>query len=643
MNNSQEKKNVKFHHILKKYWNYDNFRPLQLEIIKSIDKGNDSLALLTTGGGKSIIFQVAGLSKEGVCLVVTPLISLMKDQVENLQKIGIKAVAIYSGMNKKEINMAFDKCIFGNYKFLYISPERLKTELFLQKINDFKVNLIAIDEAHCISQWGYDFRPSYLKIAEIRDFLPDIPVLALTATATPKVVKDIQEKLNFSKENVFQKGFERKNLVYIVRHIEDKNNYLLKILNSSKGTAIVYVRNRKKTIEIAQFLQKNKISADFYHAGLIHKIRNQKQENWKTNKTRVIVATNAFGMGIDKPDVRVVVHLDLPDSLEAYFQEAGRAGRDEKMAYAVLLYQENDKIILEKYFKTKFVNIDFIKKVYHALCNFLQIPVGSGKEQVFDFELITFIKNFKLPSLETYNALKYLEKENYIELTESIFSPSKLMFTIKHDDLYKLQVSNKNIDKIVKILLRNYSGLFGEYVKIDENFLARRGNTEISTIKKYLFRLSEMKIMDYIPQKKNPLLILTQERISPQNFKLSAKNLKLQKDNAKNRIDAIIHYANSKQRCRSQILMFYFGQTNALPCGECDICKEKNKSVLQNQEFKKIAELIKKNLSEKPQNIKELINNLKFDEAKTWEVLRFLLDKEEIIKLENNRLSVYIK
>ncbi|MGC9344441.1 MAG: RecQ family ATP-dependent DNA helicase, partial [Bacteroidales bacterium] len=422
------------------YWGYSSFRPLQEDIIKSVYDGRDTLGLLPTGGGKSLTFQVPAMAIKGICLVITPLIALMKDQVANLNKRGIKAVAIHSGLSKEEIDITFDNCIYGDFKFLYLSPERLNTEMFKVRVEKMDVNLIAVDESHCISQWGYDFRPSYLKIAEIRELIPEVPILALTATATPRVVEDIMERLKFTEKNVFQKSFERKNLTYQVDHIEDKSRRLLNYCQDIKGSVIVYVRNRKKTREISDFLNANKITADYYHAGLSHEMRNVKQEEWQKGKKKIIVATNAFGMGIDKPDVRLVAHVDLPDSPEAYFQEAGRAGRDEKPAIAVLLYSKSDRLMAEKRIDTTFPDLTTIKDVYHALGNFLQVPVGAGKGQSYDFILADFLRQYKFNALIAHSALKILQREGYIDLSDEIHNPSRVHFKVQRDDLYKFQV-----------------------------------------------------------------------------------------------------------------------------------------------------------------------------------------------------------
>lgn len=489
--------------ILKQYWGYDCFRELQGDIISSVGAGKDTLGLMPTGGGKSITFQVPALAKEGICIVVTPLIALMKDQVENLKKRRIKAAAIYAGMTKAEIMTTLDNCQYGDYKFLYVSPERLATELFINRIQHLSVNLLAIDESHCISQWGYDFRPSYLKIAEIREHLPNVPVLALTATATPEVVKDIQEKLHFPQENVFQKSFERKNVAYVVRHTEDKLEQLLKILSSVKGTSIVYVRDRKKTKEIADLLNGKGITAEHFHAGLTHDTKDARQARWKSGETRVIVSTNAFGMGIDKPDVRTVVHLDLPDSLEAYFQEAGRAGRDEKKAYAILLYNKTDDTKIKKRINDSFPDKERVKLTYDKLGYYFELGVDSGEGAVFPFNLNDFCIKFKLPMLPTYSALKTLEQAEYLELTDEMDNPSRLMFIMGREDLYSFQVNNPELDKLMQILLRSYTGLFTEYAHINEDMLAKRMESTRQTVYDQLILLSKYGVISYIPAKKN--------------------------------------------------------------------------------------------------------------------------------------------
>ncbi|MBE9467342.1 MAG: RecQ family ATP-dependent DNA helicase [Bacteroidetes bacterium] len=630
----------KYQKILTKYWGYPNFRPLQDDIIKSIGEGKDTLALMPTGGGKSITFQVPALAKDGICIVITPLIALMKDQVENLKQRDIKAVAIFSGMTKREIDIALDNCIYGDIKFLYLSPERLGTDLFKARLQNMKVNLLAVDEAHCISQWGYDFRPSYLKIAEIRSLIPEIPVLAVTATATPDVVEDIQERLCFKEKNVLQKSFERKNLIYIVRKIEDKQKYLLKILTSINGTGIVYVRSRKKTREISSFLEKNRISSDYYHAGLSNESREKKQQAWKSRKNRIIVSTNAFGMGIDKSDVRIVVHLDLPDSIEAYFQEAGRAGRDGKKAYSVILYHNLDKIKLKQRIARSFPDIKEIIKTYNALGNYFQIAIGSGKDLVLDFNLIDFSSRYKLNVLIAYNSLKILEREQYIQLTDELNNPSKVHFLYSKDDLYKFQVANANYDKFIKLLLRSYSGVFKNFVAIDEKKLAKKSNTDITIIKKYLQGLNNNKIIRYIPQKKTPLIIYTEERLEEKALFISKKKYLERKKRFTQRIDAMLNYADSDNKCRSQLLLNYFGEKNAYRCGKCDVCQKRNELNLSKYEFDLILEEIKKILKDQTATIDYLVDNISIKkEGKSLKVIQWLLDNEKIRYTENKKLA----
>ncbi len=622
-----------------KYWGHPNFRTLQDDIIKSVGNGNDTLGLMTTGGGKSITFQVPALAKDGLCLVITPLIALMKDQVANLVTRGIKAIMVYSGMTKNEIDVALENCIYGDYKFLYLSPERIGSELFKIRVQKMKVNLVAIDEAHCISQWGYDFRPSYLKIAELRDLLPDVPFLALTATATPEVVEDIQEKLLFRKKNVLKTSYERKNLVYIVREVEDKQKYLLKIISNVKGSGIVYVRTRRKSKEIKDFLKNNQISAEQYHAGLSNKIRTQKQTDWTISKLRVMVATNAFGMGIDKADVRFVVHFDLPDSLEAYFQEAGRAGRDGKRAYAVLLFNSADEKKLDQQVKSNFPEISQIKRVYEALGNYFQIPVGSGKNGVFDFNIADFSSKYKFNLVNAYNSLKFLGREGYLELTEEINNPSKVHFLLDRDDLYKFQVANVKFDGFIKLLLRSYTGIFTEYVSINERSLAQNANVHIDIVYQYLSKLNNMKIIRYIPQKKTPLIIFTEERLDQKSLFISKENYKKRKECFVLRMQSVIDYATNQDLCRSQVLLSYFGEKDSNPCGKCDVCKKGSKLKLGKQEFNSIMENIKTLLCEEALLLDQLVDRIKFDEDKTLKVIQWLFDNDTIYYQQDDRIA----
>ena len=627
-----------FVQILTKYWGYPAFRPLQEEIIQSVAQGKDTLGLMPTGGGKSVTYQVYSLSKPGICLVITPLIALMKDQVENLNQKGIKALAIYSGMNAQEMKIAMDNAAWGDYKFLYLSPERIATERFRERINQLDVNLIAVDEAHCISQWGYDFRPSYLRIAELRNYLPDVPVLAVTATATPQVIDDIQEKLKFRKKNILRTSYFRSNLVYLVRNEEDKQNYLVKAVQKAKGTGIVYVKSRKLTREIAELLIKNEVSADYYHAGLPYKIRTEKQDAWKNGRTRVIVSTNAFGMGIDKSDVRFVIHLEAPDSVEAYFQEAGRAGRDGKPAWAVLLYNNSDKLRLERNVDKAFPEPDVIKRVYEAICNYFQVAVGHGKDQSFEFSMATFAANFSMQITNVYNSLKILQREGYLELTEELDNPSKVYFQVDRDDLYKFQVANASFDGFIKLLLRSYTGLFTNYVSIDEELLATRANIHPDTVYEFLVRLRSQKIIDYIPKKKAPYVIFTRERTDPERIKITRENYDDRKKDYMQRIDSMVHYASSGHKCRSQLLLQYFGEMESSRCGKCDVCMERNDLNLSKYEFDTLCEQIKKLLHE-PVFYEDLLARIEGKPESAVKVVRWLLENEKIVYRVDNRME----
>ena len=514
----------RIHEVLKQYWGYDEFRPLQEDIIRSVADQKDTLGLMPTGGGKSITFQVYSLSVDGICLVVTPLIALIKDQVENLRSKGIKVLAVYSGMTTREIDIALNNAIYGDYKFLYVSPERIGSERFQEYLVKMKLNLITVDEAHCISQWGYDFRPSYLSICDLRKIFPVTPILALTATATEKVVEDIQEKLQFREKNVLQKSFRRENLIYLVRNKDDKMGYLTSTIQKSKGTGIVYVRSRKKTREIAQLLRSQNISADYYHAGLAPDLRSQKQDKWMSGEIRVIVATNAFGMGIDKPDVRFVIHLDLPDSLEAYFQEAGRGGRDGKKSVAVLLYNSSDKRRLHKMVTDSFPAIDVIRGVYNSVSNYLRIAVGSGKAGVFSFSIENFSKSFGFQITSVYHSLKLLERQGYVSYVENTDNYSRVLFTVRRDDLYKIQLRNPELDSFIKLILRQYTGIFTDFVNIDEALLARKSGMTGELIYQQFKTLAQMKIIDYIPQKKTPVIVFETERLDVNRIHLSADN-----------------------------------------------------------------------------------------------------------------------
>ncbi|MBN2666981.1 MAG: RecQ family ATP-dependent DNA helicase [Bacteroidales bacterium] len=625
--------------ILTRYWGFTSFRPLQEEIIRSVAEGRDTLALMPTGGGKSITFQVPALAMEGTCLVITPLIALMKEQVNRLNSLEIKSLMIHSAMTREEIDITIENCIYGDYKFLYVSPERISTPLFQGKAGRLNLSLVAIDEAHCISQWGYDFRPSYLKIASLREIIsPEIPFLALTATATSAVVDDIMEKLAFRTKNVLRTSFARKNISYLVRQVEEKGSYLLKTLGSVKGSGIVYVRSRKRSKEVAEFLVANGIDADFYHAGLSDELRDRKQAAWSTGKTRVIVSTNAFGMGIDKADVRFVIHWDTPDSLENYFQESGRAGRDGKPAWAVLLFSPSDKTRLYDSLRQKFPEVERIKDVYEALCNYLMVPLGSGKNNVFDFNMAEFVSRFRLPVIETYNSLAFLQREGYVEFTEEINNPSRVHFVVGRDDLYKFQVANESFDGFIKLLLRSYTGMFTEFVAINEDSLSRKAAITRDTVYNYLVKLSSMNIIRYIPGKLTSLVIFTEERLVRKALLISPENYLHVKEKYIARLDKMIDYAESTNRCREVMLLDYFGEESDR-CGTCDVCRERNELDLSKYEFDIILEEIKEILTEHTPDPEELVKLVSQPEEKVIRVIRWLLDHNKIIQDSSHKLA----
>ena len=566
---------MNYQSLLKQYWGYDDFRGIQREIIESIGSGHDTLGLMPTGGGKSITFQVPALAQEGTCIVITPLIALMKDQVDHLLRRGIRAAAIYSGLTHEEIIVTLENCIFGNVRILYVSPERLSSELFQTKLRHMRVSFITVDEAHCISQWGYDFRPSYLEIAKIRKLVPDAPVLALTATATPAVVKDIQDKLTLKTErtfNVFRMSFERTNLTYVVRHTTDKRKELIHILSSVKGTAIVYARSRRRTKEFSEMLNEAGIPATFYHAGLDTTVKDERQQAWQHDQVRVMVSTNAFGMGIDKPDVRLVIHIDCPDSIEAYFQEAGRAGRDGFKAYAVLLYNDADERKLEKRIADTFPEKDYIRQVYEHLAYFYQIGVGSGYNHTFEFNIDKFCHTFRHFPIQVDSALKILNRAGYIEYTEEQDNQARVMFTIGRNDLYRLENTSPNEEKIITALLRNYGGLFTDYNYIDESFIASQTQLEPHQVYMTLKGLSQRHILHFIPQKKTPYIRYTQRREDMEHIMLPPAVYEERKRQYEERIHAIIKYATNDQVCRSRQLLRYFGEDDSHDCHLCDVC-----------------------------------------------------------------------
>ena len=565
---------ISYQEILKQYWGYDDFRGIQREIIESIGSGHDTLGLMPTGGGKSITFQVPALCQDGTCIVITPLIALMKDQVDNLRRRGIRAAAIYSGLTREEIVITLENCIFGDIRILYVSPERLASDLFQTKLRHMRVSFITVDEAHCISQWGYDFRPSYLQIAQIRKLVPNAPVLALTATATPAVVQDIQQKLSQKDTNfnVFRMSFERKNLAYVVRHAPDKREQLIHILESVKGSAIVYARSRRRTKEYAELLTEAGISATFYHAGLDSAVKDERQRGWQQDKVRVMVATNAFGMGIDKPDVRLVIHIDCPDSIEAYFQEAGRAGRDGRKAYAVLLYNDADQRKLEKRIADTFPEKDYIRKVYEHLAYFYQVGVGSGYNHIFEFNIDQFCHTFRHFPIQADAALKILDRAGYIEYTEEQDNQARVMFTIGRDDLYRLENTSPNEEKVITAMLRNYGGLFTDYNFIDESFIAQQTQLEPQQVYMTLKGLSQRHILHFIPQKKTPYIRYTQRREDMEHVQIPPSVYEERKAQFEERIHAMINYAKDDAVCRSRQLLRYFGEESDPDCHQCDVC-----------------------------------------------------------------------
>ncbi|KRT14156.1 recombinase RecQ [Pedobacter ginsenosidimutans] len=616
--------------ILQKYWGHQAFRPLQEDIISSVLEGKDSLALLPTGGGKSICFQVPALVKEGICIVVSPLIALMKDQVENLKSKGIEAIAIYAGMGKREIDISLDNCIYGKIKFLYLSPERLLSDLVRVRISYMNVNLIAVDEAHCISQWGYDFRPPYQQIAKLREILPDVPVLALTASATEFVRKDIVEKLEMKDPQVFVKSFARDNLSYVVFGNEDKYKKLIDICQKVKGTGLVYVRNRRETAEVANFINRNQIKSDFYHAGLERDVRFLKQEEWKNNKTRIMVATNAFGMGIDKADVRFVVHLDLPESLEAYYQEAGRAGRDEKRSYAVLLANQSDILGLESRYLDSFPTPDEIRKTYHYLGNYFQLAFGAGEGLTFTFDIADFCKRFNISVLKTISALKFLEHDGYLTLSESVFLPSRMMFIASHEDIYRFQIENKAYDGIIKTILRSHGGAFDGFVKINEADLAKKTGLSYKEIIALLNKLQTIELLTYTQQTDQPQLQYIRPRVDMDHFDLDVKYLELRKEILHKQINAVVAYASSNL-CRSIQLLHYFDEHHATKCGVCDVCLAEKRAENQSQMEEEIEFEIVSLLQQQPLSLDDLVTNIKNGaEAERIDAIRELLDAGKI-------------
>lgn len=630
----------KYQEILKQYWGYDSFRDLQEEIITSIGEGKDTLGLMPTGGGKSITFQVPALAQSGLCIVITPLIALMKDQVQNLRKRGIKALAIYSGMTRQEIVTTLENCIFGDYKFLYISPERLDTEIFRIKLRSMKVSMITVDESHCISQWGYDFRPAYLKIAEIRELLPGVPVLALTATATPEVVKDIQSRLNFREENVFRMSFERKNLAYIVRKTDNKTGELLHILKRIDGSAIIYVRNRRRTKEITELLMQEGITADFYHAGLDNAVKDLRQKRWQNGEIRVMVATNAFGMGIDKPDVRIVLHIDLPDSPEAYFQEAGRAGRDGLKAYAVILYAKSDKMTLHKRVADTFPEKEYILQVYEHLQYYYQMAMGDGFQCIREFNLEEFCRKFKYFPVPVDSALKILTQAGYLEYTDEQDNASRILFTIRRDELYKLREMGTEAETLIQTILRSYTGVFTDYAYISEDTLAIRTGLTRQQIYNILVTLTKRRIVDYIPHKKTPYIIYTRERLELRYLHIPASAYEERKARYEARIKAMEEYVTSESVCRSRMLLRYFGEKNEHNCKQCDVCLNRHETdCLPEDSFREMRKQILELLTRKSLPPAGIANAIEAEREDISRVIQYLLEEGEL-KMQDGMLHI---
>ena len=620
--------------VLKKYWGYDAFRPLQQEIIESVLAGRDTLGLMPTGGGKSITFQVPTMAMDGMALVVTPIISLMKDQVDRLRSLRIKATYLYAGLTRAEVNRTYDKCLYGNYKFLYVSPERLQSQAFMERLRQMPVSLIVVDEAHCISQWGYDFRPSFLRIAQVRKLFPQVPVLALTATATPVVVEDIQRCLAFKHSNVFSMSFARSNLSYVVRPTEEKVTELIHILSSVPGSAIVYVRSRRRTKQICDEINRAGIHADYYHAGLYVEDKEDKQNKWTSDECRVMVATNAFGMGIDKPDVRLVVHVDIPNSLEEYYQEAGRAGRDGKRSWAVLLVKHTDQRALRRHITEAFPDKDFIRSVYERVGNFLGVSLGEGYQQMYDFNFNLFCRTFDLPVLPTHNALKILTQAGYIEFVEEIETQSRVMIHARKDELYDLDTTTPGADQVLQAILRIYTGLFADYVFINEDVIAFRTGLDQETIYKSLLELTRMRILHYVPRKRTPYIIYTTSREEPKHVLIPKAVYEDLRDRMTSRVEATINYAYSDTGCREHMLLSYFGENKVDECGHCDLCIDRRKR--GDHEPVDVQQGILYMAGLRPRRLEEFLNTLSFPKDEILSTLSFLVDEGFIDHLNDD-------
>ena len=623
------------HNILKTYWGYDSFRPLQEDIIHSILDKKDTLALLPTGGGKSICFQVPALACEGICIVVSPLIALMKDQVQQLEKRDVKAAAIFSGISSREIDLILDNCVYGHIKLLYVSPERLLTKIFIERFEKMNVSFLAVDEAHCLSQWGYDFRPPYLKINELRDIKPALPIIALTASATERVKADIIDKLQFNEDHkIFTKSFSRENLFYNVRYEEGKYPRILKIINKMQGSAIVYMRSRRKTEDLAGFLLQHNISADFYHAGLSASLRNTKQQNWIENWCRVMVATNAFGMGIDKPDVRLVVHLDIPDSLEAYYQEAGRGGRDGLNSYAITLYNKNDIANLKRQLTLSKVTPDIAKKIYQAIGNYYELAIGSGKNKTFDFDIYDLCNTFQLNALQAFNSIKLLCDEGYLSTNDAFFIPSRIFVKAKKAYLEKFEREQPQLSILSKHLLRSFEGVLDQYVQINETRMARSLKIKETDLVDQLTHLKKKKLIDYQPKSDKPRITFLEERLPVENLKFDTQKIEQLYKVRSNNVNAVLAFIENKTVCRNRIILNYFSEQSEINCGACDVCRDNLKTKKAKPLENDVKVAIIKLLQAKPVKLKQITDNLKYNATTVSQTLELMLENEELTRDE---------
>ncbi|NNC95484.1 MAG: RecQ family ATP-dependent DNA helicase [Chitinophagales bacterium] len=623
--------------ILRDYWGYKEFRPLQADIIESVNHQQDTIALLPTGGGKSICYQVPGLMTDGICIVISPLIALMNDQVNNLTKRNVKALAIHSALSRYEIDILLDHCVYGNVKFLYISPERLKTELFRQRLSKMKVNLLAVDEAHCISEWGYDFRPSYLEISSAREILPDTPILALTASATPEVVNDISSKLKLSRPQVFRKSFKRENLSYVVYKDEGKNQKLIHILTSVNGSTIIYVRSRNKAREYSELLRGSRVNATYYHAGLSHEERSDRQHRWMDGSIRVMVCTNAFGMGIDKPDVRLVIHIDLPESPEAYYQEAGRAGRDEKRSYAVVLFDNNDIVQLRKRMEYKYPKKDMIASVYEAIGNYLRIAIGSGAESTHNFDLADFLFQYNLHPQKTFNSIKILEQLGLIQLIDSSYIPARLKFKADRNEIYKFQVENRKFEQIIQYLLRTYSGVMDDFVPIDEAQIARKLEIDRSIVLSLLNKLKELDYLFYEARSGINRIYFIRSRVPQKEVFFDSKEFDRKFEIDQTKMEAVIKYATNETDCRNIFITTYFGEKEVTPCGICDICINKRKLVENKGGKVLLVSEIEEFLKTEAKTVEDILYHFSNkNEKEVFAALRWMMDESVLKKTPEN-------